>query len=63
MIRQSSDNMLYMGQVLRFFKLLFMKSSADFFKLIFSTNYFRNTVSNGLDPDQERQKVVARKES
>ena len=35
-------------------------SSADYFsKLIFKTNSFRNTisVSNGLDPDQDRHSV------
>ena len=33
--------------------------SADFFKIIFSKNSFRNTirVSNSLDPDQDRRSV------
>ena len=41
----------------KFFMLLFLLSSADF--QLFSTTSFRNTisVSNGLDPDQDRRSV------
>ena len=38
---------------------MLLLSSAKFFKIIFSKNSFRNpsSVSNGLDPDQNRHSV------
>ena len=38
---------------------MLLLSSADFSKLSFSKSYFKNTntVSNGLEPDQDRQNV------